>query len=176
MFLYTQFPQFCEISSIPRKVCVSIPQAGHKSATLAFDNSDIGVLLKAFFVWDMADCGVSFTWSEPERGSDQLSHGLQLVQLAADIPSINTSPLYGSLPVESKILTSVIKIFESGLVPAISYFFGVKLLSNCIASMAWMFRGGPEYGSTSAAVLLHEAAAAIVFAFWRNNPCRRFKM
>lgn len=153
---------------------MSIPQAGHQSATLAFNNSDIGVLLNAFFVRNMTDCDVSFTWSE-RRGSDQLSHGLQVVQLAADIPSINTSPLYGSLPVESRMLTSVIKIFESGLVPAISYFFGVKLLSNCTASMAWMFRGGPEYGSTSAAVLLHETAAAIVLAFWRNDPCRRFK-
>lgn len=60
------------------------------------------------------------------------------------------------------MLTSMIRILEFGLVPAISYFFGVKLLSNWRASMACIFRGKPEYGSISAAVLLHETVAVII--------------
>lgn len=74
-------------------------------------------------------------------------------------PLINTSPRYGSAPVESKMLTSRNRILESSGVPNMEYSVGCKLSSNLTASIVSMFRGRPLWVERAASVVVGQGTA-----------------
>jgi hypothetical protein len=70
------------------------------------------------------------------------------------VPSMSTSPLYGSAPVESRICTSRNRIFDFSCVPKMLYSVGCRLGAKCTASMVSMLRGGPEYLESTRSIVV----------------------
>ena len=100
------------------------------------EDSNAVVVLQAFDLRQISDVIYALTYARV--------NGIVLCASSqVEIPSIKTSPRYGSRPVESRMLTSTNRIFESGWVPKMSYCLGCRLSSNSISSIYLMFLGKP---------------------------------
>lgn len=153
MFFHTELTQSRKVAPVPRQMGVGISQPRHQGSAAAVELSNLGIFLQLLFVGNSADGREPFTFVRISATTLRFRvryNGRSDLHVSAIqyLPSMRTSPRYGSLPVESRIETSSIKIFESGWVPWISYFLGLRRSSNLRSSMYLTFRGGPSYGSS----------------------------
>jgi len=95
----------------------------------------------------------------PVVGLSTLASQIITLMLDSDRPLIRTSPLYGSVPVESRILTSRKSILDSSLAPKIVYSGGCKLSANLTASMDSILRGRPLCFEIPASVVVDQGTA-----------------